>query len=356
MQDDRGAHWRPDTSLVAFANTRRTNLRQYGTVTRYAAIMSDDSEREVIHGQALERHKPATRSVDLTMGTAPPLSLGPEGMVMHFLLKMMEMGVDGIVFGPERSRTDLSLDDTELRKIAGQISFPSSAHAAHLVADRLAVESSTDLSHMLWTGVSLGAMKGIMFSALAPERKRTMVYCHFVVPVAPNPIPSPTPEELRRFQRREFGGLMRLSGELLWHDVRDRTVRIHENVLRASGPGLLWRYARSAPGGRVFRIFTEAWREAVVSGDAGRAAVALPIDRLTTFELFETDEGGSPEEWREKLQRQLDSGAARLVIKKGRHTDALRLSHQRGRARAIKAIVRAVHAGTPVVELEHPFG
>jgi hypothetical protein len=353
--DDLPACW-PDGSLVEFVRTRRTNLRHYGTVTRYAAITSDGTEREVIHGQALERSASATRSVDLTIGTAPPLSLGPEGLVMHFLLKVMEMGVDGLVFGPERSRSDVALDEAEVGEIARRISFASSARAAHLVADRLAVEASTDLSHMLWTGVSLGAMKGIMFSALARERKRTMVYGHFVVPVAPNPIPSPTPAELRQFQWGEFGALIRLSGDLLWHDVRDRTLRIHENVARVSRPGLLWRYARSVPREQVFRVFAAAWRDAVVSGEAGRAAVTLPVDRLTTFELFDRDEGGSPDEWREKLRHQLDGGATRLVVKRGRHTDALRLSHQQERARAIKAVVGAVQAGTPVEQLEHPVG
>jgi hypothetical protein len=349
------SRWRPDAALVNFVRTRRSNLRQYGTVTRYAAIMSDGTEREVIHGQALPRRVPETRSVDLTIGTAPPLSLGPEGMVMHFLLKVMEMGVDGLVFGPERSRTDIAVDEDEMREIASRISFPASAHAAHLVADRLADEASTNLDHMLWTGVSLGAMKGITFSALAPERKRTMVYGHFVVPVAPSPLASPTPEQLRRFQRGEFGALMRMSGELLWHDVRDRTIRIHENVLRVSRPGLLMRYARSVSREPVFRIFTEAWREAVVTGDAGIAASTLPLERLTTFELFDKDEGGLPEDWEQKLKRQLGRGTTRLLVKRGRHGDAIRLSHQRERAHAVKDIVRAIQAGTPVDELEHPL-
>jgi hypothetical protein len=105
MQDDREARWRPNTSLVAFVNTRRTNLRQYGTVTRYAATMSDGTEREVLHGQALERRTPATRSVDLTMGTAPPLSLGPEGMVMHFHPRRSSAGQRGAAAVSPLSRT-----------------------------------------------------------------------------------------------------------------------------------------------------------------------------------------------------------------------------------------------------------
>ncbi len=343
-------------TLVHFARTARTNLRQYGTVTRYAAIMSDGTQREVVHGQALAGRAPSTRSVDLTVGTAPPLSLGPDGLITHFLLKVMERGTDGLVFGPERSRTDVPLDLAEIRGIARRINFASGAQASHLVVDRLSADTSTDLSHMLWTGVSLGAMKGIMFSALGPPRARTIVYGHFVVPVAPNPMPTPTAEQLRRFQRSELGALVRLSSELMVHDVRDRTLKIHENVARASRPGLLWHYASSMPRGQVFRIFTEAWRDAVVSGDAGRAAAALPTDRLTTFELFDRDEGGPPGQWREKLQRQLDAGTTRVVVKRGRHTDALRLSNQRERARAMRAVITAVHSGVPVTDLAHPLG
>jgi hypothetical protein len=209
---------------------------------------------------------------------------------------------------------------------------------------------------MLWAGVSLGAMKGIAFSAMAPARKRAVVYGHFVVPVAPNPVPAPSAADLRRFQRREVGAVMRLSTELLWHDVRDRTLRIHENVVRAMGPGLMLRYVRSIPRDRVFRIFTEAWRDAVITGDAGSTAMTLPSDRLFTFELFDKDDGGSPLEWTPKLRRQMETGNTRVVVRRGRHTDALRLSHQRRRADALKAIVRSVHQGTPVAELKHPLG
>jgi hypothetical protein len=347
--------WRPDAQLVEFSRTRRTNLRHYGTVTRYSAIMSDGTEREVIHGQALSRRVPATRSADLTIGTAPPLSLGPEGMVMHFLLKAMETGVHGLAFGPERTRTGVKHTREEMTQVASRLSFAGSAHAAHLIADRLEEQTSADLSHMLWTGVSLGAMKGISFSALAPARQRTMVYGHFVVPVAPNPVPRPTAEQLRRYQRTEFGALMRLSAELMWHDVKDRTLRVHENVFRVSRPGLLWRYVSSMPQEPVFQIFTDAWRDAVISGDAGVAASKLPLDRLTTFELFDKDEGGPPEQWREKLKRQIARGTARVIVKHGRHGDAIRLTHQKVRARAIKSIVDAVHAGTPVDELRHPL-
>ena len=152
-----------------------------------------------------------------------------------------------------------------------------------------------------------------------------------------------------------MGALLRLSTELVWHDVRDRTWRIHQNVVRAMGPGLMMRYARSMPRDRVFRMFTEAWRDAVITGDAGTEAMALPTDRLFTFELFDKDGGGLPNDWMPKLRSQLETGNTHVVVRHGRHTDALRLSHQRGRARALKTIVQAVHRGTPVDELVHPY-
>src|SRR5688572_24961078 len=82
--------------LIGFKLTRRQNLARYGTVTRFRTTMSDGIEREVIHAQALARTKAPTRSVDLTIGTAPPLGTGPEGMIMHFLLKSVEAGIDGV--------------------------------------------------------------------------------------------------------------------------------------------------------------------------------------------------------------------------------------------------------------------
>src|ERR1700736_808359 len=124
--------WSFDSDLVGFEKVREKNLPRYGTVAWYRSVMSDGIEREVIHGRALDARKPSGRSADLTIGTAPPLSLGPEGMTMHFLLKSMEMGVDVVVFGPERSRADRRLDADGRRRIASQVSLPNSAHACHL--------------------------------------------------------------------------------------------------------------------------------------------------------------------------------------------------------------------------------
>ena len=186
-------------------------LPRLGTITRYRTIMDDDIEREVIHGRALDALKPAGRSVDLTIGTAPPLSQGPEGMIMHFLLKNMELGVDGVIFGPELSLSDQTLDVDARRRIAGQVGLPNSAHAFHHVANRLSVEADVDLRHMLWSGISLGAMKGILFAAMAPSHDRTVVYSHFVAPLCPNPTPPSSEQELRKFilselvVRRGFG-------------------------------------------------------------------------------------------------------------------------------------------------------
>ena len=347
-----GAHWNPQVELVDLPITRRTEHGRFGTITRYRAEMSDGTVREIIHGRARPRRSSTTPAVHLTIGTAPPLSLGPEGIVMHFLLKSMESGLDGIVFGPEACRTHH--DEHEARAIARNVSFPASAHVAHLVCDRLAGETSTDLSHMLWTGVSLGAMKGISFAALAPFHGRTMVYSQFVVPAAPNPRPLPDADELRRFQRSELGAMARLSAELLAHDMRDRMFRINQNVLRAMRPGLMYRYAQSMPRDSISRIFTEAWRAAVCSGDAGVAAAALPRDRMATFELFDHDEAGPVAEWRSILDGVLGDDV-RLVVKHGRHTDALRLSNQQDRARHIGAVLREIRNGAGIDDLHHPY-
>src|SRR5690242_13406182 len=92
--DPVAATWAFDSHLVGFEKSDGRNAFGYGTVIRYRAVMSDGVERDVIHGQALDRRKPRGRSTDLTMCSAPPLSMGTEGMMMHFLLKSMEMGVD----------------------------------------------------------------------------------------------------------------------------------------------------------------------------------------------------------------------------------------------------------------------
>ena len=347
-----GTHWSPAVDLVDMLTTRRTDHGRFGTITRYQAQMSDGTIREIIHGRARPHRSRATPAVHLTIGTAPPLSLGPEGIVMHFLLKSMESGLDGIVFGPEACHAHL--DEHEAHAIATHVSFPASAHVAHLVCDRLAGETSTDLSHMLWTGVSLGAMKGISFAALAPTHGRTVVYSHFVVPAAPNPRPLPDPDELRRFQRSELGALARLSAELLAHDMRDRMIRINQNVVRAMRPGLVYRYAQSIPRDSTSRIFTEAWRAAVCTGDAGVAAAALPRDRMATFELFNNDEAGPVDEWRSTLVDVLGDDV-RLIVKRGRHTDALRLSNQQDRARHIGAMLKELRSGVGINDLHHPY-
>ena len=339
--------------ITEFEPTKSTNHARYGTITRYNVATTDGIEREVIHGQTLAKHRSPSQSAHLTIGTAPPLSLGPEGIVMHFLLKSMEAGIDGLVFGPERSRRGVN-DESEIRAIAKQITFQSSALANHLVCDRLANRASTDLSTMMWTGTSLGAMKGITFAAAAPERGRTMVYSQFVVPACPNPQALPTEAELRKFQRDELGAMARLSAELLAHDMRDRMFQLNRSVARSMRPGLLVRYARSIPRDSVSRIFTEAWRAAVVSGDGGGAATRLPSNRLATFELFDHDDAGPVEAWREKLADVLGE-SVRIVVKRGHHTDSLRLSHQRDRAVHIGRLIRAVRTGTPVDELAHPY-
>jgi hypothetical protein len=273
---------------------------------------------------------------------------------MHFLLKSMEVGIDGIVFGPERSAADVANGD-EIRRLASGLSFHATAHAAHLVCDRLATDTSAPLQTMLWTGVSLGAMKGIAFASLAPSRGRTMAYSHFVVPASPFPRAVPTVEESRRFTRTELGAMMRLSSELIAHDMRSRMFQVNQNVARAARPGLMWRYARSVRRDSVSSIFTDGWRTAVVSGEAGVAATRLPRERLATFELFDRDDAGPVDVWRERL------GAAvgdklRVVVKRGRHTDAMRLSHQIDRSRRIRSIVRQINDGVPVDDLRHPYG
>jgi hypothetical protein len=348
-----GAHWSPTTQLVGLERTRTTNHRRYGTITRYRAVRNDGVECEVIHGQALRERMSPTQSAHLTVGTAPPLSLGPEGLLMHFLLKSMDAGLDGIVFGPERSTSE-ARDETAVRAAARGITFPSTAHVSHLICDRLATETSTDLATMLWTGVSLGAIKGITFVATAPEHGRTIAYSQFVVPASPNPQPFPTEEELRRFMREEIGAMARVSAELLAHDMRDRMFSLNQSVLRSVRPGLMMRYAKSVPRDSVSRIFTEAWRNAVVTGDAGVAASALPTDRLVTFELYDADAAGPVAEWQERL-REVSGTSIRVVVKHGHHTDSLRLSNQRERARHIGKILAAVRAGTPIAELTHPY-
>jgi hypothetical protein len=342
--------WAPQVALTSVSVTRRTHHRHFGTVTRYAVTTDDGIEFEVIHGQStVHRNLP----MPLTIGTAPPLSLGPEGLIMHFLLKSMETGLDGIVFGPELAAR--SRDADAIRALASQMSFPRTAHVSHLVCDHLAKTTDTDLSHMLWTGVSLGAMKGITFAALAPERGRKMVYSQFVVPVCPFPQPLPSAEELRRFSRTELGAMIRLSSGLVAHDMRRRMFSVNPNVLRAVRPGLMARYARSMPRDSVSNVFTEAWRSAVVSGDAGVAATKLPADRLATFELFDHDEGGPAAAWRLRLEGKL-GGSIRMIVKRGRHTDAMRLSNQTSRARHIGRVLHQLRDGVPVEELTHPYG
>jgi hypothetical protein len=342
------------TYITGFERTSTANYRGYGTVIKYCVTTADGMEREIIHGRALARRRSPTESAHLTVGTAPALSLGAEGIVTHFLLKSMESGLDGMVFGPERSGRRAA-NEAEIRAIANGITFRSSAQVAHQICDRIGDQSSTDLSTMLWAGVSLGAMKGIVFASLAPAHARTMVYSQFVVPAAPNPMPMPQADELRRFARSEFGAMIRMGRELIVHDTFDRLVRLDQNLVRPMRRGLTYRYARSMPRDKVSRIFTEAWRAAVVTGDAGAAAMTLPADRLATFELFDRDEASSVPDWRDKLAGVLGD-SVRVIVKHGKHSDALRLSCQQARARRIGRIIRAVKAGTPIDELTHPYG
>jgi hypothetical protein len=348
--------WARDAELVDVTLGRRTNHRRRGTISRYRVTTADGLEREVIHGQTASSRRRKSRvgtSVPLTIGTAPPLSLGPEGLVMHFLLKTMESGLDGVVFGPERSRRDIG-EVEEVRALASKVSFARTAHVSHLVCDRLAAITPADLQHMLWTGVSLGAMKGIAFAAHAPSRGRRMVYSHFVVPAAPYAQAAPTERDLRRFNRGELGAMMRLSSELLVHDIQRRMFSINGNVVRAMRPGLTMRYARSMPSDSVSNIFTAAWRDAVISGDAGVAATGLPSDHLATFELFDRDDAGPVGEWRRRLDGKLGD-SIRIVVKRGRHTDALRIPHQSDRANRIGRVLRQLDDGVPVDELTHPY-
>ena len=149
--------------------------------------------------------------------------------------------------------------------------------------------------------------------------------------------------------------MFRGSAELMWKDLRDRSFRLHENVARVAQPGLLQLYLRSAPRGSAFRVFTDAWGKAAVTGVAGTGATWLPSDRLTTFELFDMDAAGPAGEWKQKLRQQLDAGTTRVVVNHGRHSDAVRLSFQRRRATTIKTLIGEIHSGTEVDNLTHPI-
>jgi hypothetical protein len=346
--------WQNDLHLVELEPTRETTIDGRGTIVRYRAITSDDIEREVIHGIAGNGDDRRRSSTPLTIASSPPLSLGPEGMIMHSLLHSMQLGLDGIVFGPERSRRDIQSTIAERRQIADRLSFPATAEAHHLIADELAQRTGVDLGHMLWRGTSLGAMKGMHFAARAAHYGRTMVYSQFVVPVCPNPMPKPSEAQLRRFMFTELGATFRAAQELVWKDVRSRTTGIHRDITRLVRPGLLPRYLRSAPRDSVFRMFTSAWRDQVVTGDAGIAASLLPRERLATVELFDRDEGSPPLEWRARLADQLEAGTTRMIVKSGRHTDAVRLSHQKRRAGEVKAVLAQLDRGVPIGELTHP--
>jgi hypothetical protein len=346
---------RPALTVEVMEPTSRRNLRGRGTVTRYRSVTSDGIEREVLHGQLESQTKSPTRSADLTIGTAPPLSVGPDGMMMHFLLRTLEQGVEVVLFGPELGRSDRRLGAEGRTRIAGQLSLPRSAVAAHAIADRLQHDTGSDLSTMLWTGISLGAIKGIVFSALAPDWGRTMAYSHFVVPVCPVPRDPPTDAELRRYLFGELRAMARASAELAWKDLRDRSLGIYTDAMRLTRPGLLARYVLSAPPDAEFRTFTAAWRSAIVNGDAGVAAAGLPLDRPVTFELYDRDNGNPSYAWARLLEEQLTRGRARLLMRHGLHSDAARLSEQQRRAVVIRSVINAVNRGTPVDELVHPL-
>lgn len=357
IMSTQGGRWPWDTSVHVADITATTtrNLSGRGTVRRFSVVSSDDIEREVIVGTALDAVTPPGRRIPLTVGTSPPLSLGPEGMIMHFLLHSMELGINGIVFGPERSRRGADLSTADRQEIADGMTFGSTAEAQHQIANELGPTLGVDFGHMLWAGISLGAMKGIHFAARAPHHDRTMVHCQFVVPVAPDPMPAPTEAELRSFMLGELGAGFRAAREIIWKDVRRRTIGVHRDITRMARPGLLPKYLRSAPRDSVFRMFTSAWRDQVVTGDAGVAASLLPTDRLSTFEIFDRDEGSPVETWREKLAAQLAGGRTRLVVEHGLHTDAMRLSHQKRRAAAFKRLLAELDRGVPVDELTHPL-
>ena len=44
-----------------------------------------------------------------------------------------------------------------------------------------------------------------------------------------------------------------------------------------------------------------------------------------------------------------------IVVKHGRHTDALRIPHQTDRARRIGRVLRQIRDGVPLDELTHPY-
>lgn len=349
------ARWRARPTLELVEQVSERSIRGKGTVTRYRVVTDDGLQRHVFHARALDRLRPEHRPIPLTLGTSAPLSLGPEGAVMHFALRTIERGLDVLIIGPERADRERANDLDDVAAIAAGVGFPTTARAGHLIADHLAAETGADLRHMLWTGISLGAMKGLHFAALAPEFGRTVVYGQFTVPVSPEPMDAPTGADMRRFMRGEAPAMARMARELILKDLRDRTLRIHQNIARLSDPWLVSRYLRSTPLDKEFRIFTEAWKRNVVTGDAGTAARMLPADRLATLELYDRDEGGHPDAWRAALGDRLDGANLRLMVRRGRHTDAMRLTEQNHRAKMIWRVIDQIDRGVPVSELEHPL-
>jgi hypothetical protein len=371
-------NWQFGNSIVYFRRTGQQNLPPYGTVTAYAVGMTDGTERVLIHGQSLTR--PPMSSIEpLTIATTPSLSLGPEGISMHFMLTMMKQGVDGILFGPERARKDLGMGEDGQREVASRLSLPSSADAMHKMADRLAEERGIDLGSLLWGGISLGAIKGLAFAALGPDHNRRISYGHFAVPVRPNPAPVPTEREFRRFALAEAPATLRFAGGVVLRDIRKarqqmradlrrhrqpaelmrdmvNPLRLHMDIARMLVPGGLARhYAHSFPRDPEFKIFTLGWLRAIATGDAGVAAQHLPLDQMFTLELFNQDQGGTYAEWAEKTTLQRAAGSTYVIEEQGKHSDALNLAHQQKRAGWLKSVIRRLQAGVPIEEIAHPL-
>lgn len=347
--------WRLDVELDVFERTRVERFGRYGAVTRYRTVTTDRLERSVIYAQARRRRRSAA-SVDLTLGTAPPMGIGTDGMMTHFMLKAVEGGLDVVLFGPERVRRQLPGHADRVREVVSNISLPGSAHALHLIADEVARAHATDLTHMLWSGVSLGALKGILFNVLAPTHGRVMVYSHYAAPVCPDPVQPPTDREYRRWKMQQLGSVARVTSELMWNDLRKNAFPIHFDVMRLIRPTLTAHYGRSAPlgGGGAKRLCVPEWQKEVTSGVAGLAAHLLPEGRLTTFELFEGD--GSADSWRKKLAAPITAGTTVVTVHPRPHGDAVRLSLQRRRLAYLTTVMKAIDSGTPVEELTHPAG
>lgn len=279
LPPDRLNHLVPEfDSYVAERKTYKGKKLTPGYVSFEMMRMDDGTPYEVVIGQ------PKNQKSDVVVALTTPWLTSVLGHNMHTMLKVMETGYPTVMVGPEggyRDR-DPKISWRDKWRQAGRITLARSAHNMHEILDEID-ETNYGFDHQAKKAIIIGESRGAMVAmgveAMADRHERAIPYADVTAACFARPF-----SILEAMKYVKQGGK---EGVALWRQLGELSAGALLNY--PSTVNLSRNYLRTIP-----KTFT-----ALISGQAGDLAKAIPLDRKMHIEAFNGDKGGQGQTWQE---------------------------------------------------------